>query len=555
MIFIYPWVLLLLLLLVFFYSAKKYSKIEQVFSREILSKLQLGGVKGNLKFYFLVLSFCFMVLALARPVILSNDKKQVDVKSFNFVIALDISKSMEAKDVFPTRLAFAKKAIDGIMDRVPEANIALIAYANDAFLVSPFTNDFKSIKFLLANLDSNSLSSKGSQILSALKATNKVFKSTNDKKKALVLVSDGADGRGLESIKKYINQNDITLHVLSIGTKKGTTLSDGLGGLIKDKNNNIVISKRDDSLAKVLNGGAYLSSSGELTKLDWFAKEIKNSVDKKEVKRDKFKGAQELFYYPLVLSLFFIFFAFNALRIPFLLVLFFVQVDSRADAFDFVDIYKAKKSYEKKEYQKAEKGFAKIDNKNAKYNQANSLYKQKKFNEALKAYKSINGFSKEKEHKLLHNIGNTYANLGKIDKAIKSYEEALKLKEDKDTKANLKYMKKKKKEKEKKQKKKDNKKSKDNKKKQEQKKKKKSDQKQKDDKKKEKQKKSDANKEKKNKNKSDKKEQKKSQETPKKEQKKMSEAEAKKWEKRMDNQKFKTKPMILKKGEPNEIYW
>ena len=535
--FVYPWFLLLLFLVLFFYGAKKSSKIEQVFSKDMLSKLQFGALKGDMKYYLLIVSFCFMVVALARPVIISEDKKEIDVKSFNFVIALDISKSMEAKDIFPNRLEFGKKAIEAIMQRVPEANIAVIAYTNDAFLVSPFSNDFKSIKFLLSNLDSNSLSSKGSQILSALEATNRVFESTNDKKKSLVLVGDGADGRDLEKIKEYVNQNNITLHVLSIGTKKGSTLSDGQGGFAKDKDGNIVISKRDDSLSSVLNGGAYLSTSGELSKLNWFVDEIKNSVDKKEVKRDRFKDAKELFYYPLTLSLFLLFFAFNALRVPFLVVLLFVQTESRAEMFDFVDIYKAKKSYEKQEYKKAEEGFAKVE---AKYNEANALYKQKKYKEALKKYESIDNFSGEEEYRRLHNIGNSYANLNKIDEAIKSYEKALKLKDDEDTKANLEYMKKKKKE----QKKKDNKK-KDNKKK---------DNKKKDDKKKD-DKKSDGENENKNKKKSKQKEEKKSQEKAKKEQKKMSEAEAKKWEKRMDSQKFKTKPMRLKKGEQNEIYW
>jgi len=538
MTFVYPWVLVSLLLVLFFYGAKKSSLIEQTFSKEVLDKLQFGTVSGkSFKLYLLIVSFILVVIALARPVVISNEKKEVNQQSFNYVIALDISKSMEAKDIFPTRLAFAKKTIYEVMKKTPEANIAVIAYTNDAFLVSPFSNDFKSIKFLMQNLDSDSLSSKGSQILSALKAAKKVFDSTDDTRKSVLLVSDGADGRGLEKIKEYISKNDLTLYALNIGTKKGATLSDDMGALMKDKNGNIVVSKRDDSLSKIVNG-AYLSSSGELSKIDWLVAQIKNSANKKEVKRDRFEGAKELFYYPLALSLLLIFFAFNSLRVPFLVVLLFVQVDSRASMFDFVDIYKAKKSYEKQEYKKAEKGFAKIDTQRAKYNEANALYKQKKYKEALKKYDEINDFNSEMEHKRLHNIGNSYANLGKTDEAIKSYEKALKLKDDEDTKANLKLLKeKKKKEQKKKQK------------------KKKGDQKPKDDKKKKKEKKSDGKKENKQKKKQGKKQEKKAQQSPKKEQKKMSEAEAKKWEKHMNKQKFKTKPMTIKKGEPNEIYW
>jgi len=530
--FVYPWFLLLFVLLAFFYVAKKSSKLEQVFSKEILTKLQFGTFGNkNFKSWLLILAFSFMIIALARPVFISNDKKEVSVESFNFVIALDISKSMEADDVFPNRLEFAKKAIFELMSKTSEANIAVIAYANDAFLVSPFSNDFKSIKFLLSNLDTSSLVSKGSQILSALKATTKVFESTNDKKRSLLLVSDGADGRDLKEIEEYLKKHNITLYVLAIGTKKGTTLSDGRGGLIKDKSGNIVVSKRDDSISKVLNGGSLLGSSGDLSKLDWLAEEIRGGVDKKELKRDRFEGSEELFYYPLSLSLVLLFFAFFSIRAPFLLVLFFVQVDSHAGIFDFVDIYDAKKSYENKEYEKAEKKFGKIDTQSALYNKANALYKQERYDDALKIYKTLDGFSIDKEHKRLHNIGNVYAKTGETDKAIKSYKKALEIQEDEDTKVNLELMKKKKKKEEQKKK-----------------------EKKKDEGERKEEKKDGEESDKKEKE-SDKKEQKKSQGKPEEEPRKMSEVEAKKWEKRMNDKEFKTKPMRLKRGEQNEITW
>ncbi len=558
--FVYPWVLFLLFLTILFYGAKKYSKLEQVFSKDILAKLQIGtfGSK-SMKAYFLVAAFVLLVIALARPVVPLGEKIEVNQKSFNFVIALDISKSMEATDVFPTRLKFAKKAIYSLMDRVPEANIAVIAYANDAFLVSPFSNDFKSIKFLLENLNPDSLSSKGSQILSALESANRLFESTNETKRPVLLVSDGADGRGIDKIEEYIKKHNILLHVLSIGTKKGTTLRSDDGGLIKDKNGNIVVSKRSDELSKILNGGAYLSSSGELTKLDWLAKQIKSSATLKDEKRDKFDGARELFYYPLAVSILLLFFAFNTIRVPFLLILLFVRVDVNAGIFDFIDIYNANKSYENREYKKAEESFSKLDDQKAKYNKANALYKQKKYKEALKEYEKINSFSGEDEHMRLHNLGNTYVNLGKIDKAIQSYKKALKIRDDEDTKENLKLLeqKKKKQQKQKQQKKNGDKNQKDKKKKQKNDKKSDGKQKNKDSKKGDKKEKKKSSKGEQKKQGKDKKKQQKKEGKAQKQKKdrKMSQAELKKWEKLMNNQKFKTRPMKLKKGEKNEIYW
>lgn len=534
MTFAYPWFLVLLLLLPLFYRIKRFSKLEQVFSREVLLKLQIGTL-GRFKLHILALSFALIVIALARPVVLSQDKQEVAIDSFNLVVALDISKSMKAEDIFPNRLEFAKKAIGSIMDRVPKANIAVIAYADDAFLVSPFSSDFQSIKFLLSNLDSGSLVSRGSQTLSALRATDKVFESTVDERRVLLLVTDGADGRDLEEIQKHLKQSNITLHVLSIGTKKGISLSDGSSGLIKDRDGHIVVSRRDDSLMSVLDEGAFLSSSGELSEIGWLVDEIKDSVEIKGIGVDRYEGAKEFFYYPLAFSLVLIFFAFNYIKMPFLMVMFLVPIESYAGLFDFIEIHQAKKSYERGEYKEAMEGFAKLDTQSAKYNRANTLYRQGKFEEALSLFKSIEGFSGDLEHKRAHNIGNTYAKLGKLEEAIVSYEKALEIKEDEDTRANLELMKRKKEQEQKKEQ--EGEKDKD-----------KSDE-QSDEQKSEKES------EKSDEQEVDKQKSKESEAQPKEKQKNISEAEARKWENRMNNKEFKTRPMKLKKGERNEIFW
>ena len=113
-----------------------------------------------------------------------------------------------------------------------------------------------------------------------------------------------------------------------------------------------------------------------------------------------------------------------------------------ASVLDFVDIKKAENAYKAKDYQSASKFYSKVDNDEARYNQADTLYRQKKYKEALEVYKSIK--DEKLKFKKLHNMGNSYANLNKIDEAIKSYEDALKIEQDKDTKYNLELLKKRK---------------------------------------------------------------------------------------------------------------
>lgn len=573
MILVYPkalFLLVLVALILFLKKSKKLVLLENVFSKEILEKLEVKSSKyinKNIKFFLALLALVFMIIALSRPILLDKTEGQeVSYQSFDIAVVLDISKSMEAKDVFPDRLTFAKKSLEKIMSSMREANMAVIAFANDAFLVNPFSNDFDSIKFLLSNLNANSLSSKGSQIISALKATSKIYESSQEKKKIVLLISDGADGQDIDGISKYVKDNNIVLHVLSIGTKKGISLSDGEGGYIKDKNGNIVISKRDDKVLDIAksSGGAYLSLSGDMSKLDWLANQIKVTAQKKEIKKDKYEGAKELFYYPLAMALFLVFFVLNSPRIPFLVFLLFINTNAKAGLFDFWDSYKANESYKAKEYKKAQNYFSKIDKDEATYNKANSLYKQKKYKEALKAYESIESFEGDKELKRLYDIGNSYANLKKTDEAIKSYEKALKIKDDEDTKYNLELLKKQKKQ----QKKQKNKKNKDKKKQNQDKKnnqkeknkqnkddKNKSNKDKKEDKKKDGKKKS----EKKKKNKGKKKEgEQKSPQQAQKQEKKISETEAKKWEKKMKNRDFTTRPVKLQKAQgsnKNEISW
>lgn len=563
MILVYPEALFLLVLVVLIVLMKKSKKIallESVFSKEILEKLEVKRSKymnKNIKFFLALLGLIFIIFALSRPIILDESQKsKVNYQSFDVAVILDISKSMEANDIFPDRLSFAKKSLDKIMSNMREANVAVIAFTNDAFLVSPFSNDFESVKFLISNLNPNSLSSKGSQIISALKATTKIYESTDDTKKVVLLISDGADGQDIDAISNYVKENDIVLHVLSVGTKKGTTLSDGDGGYLKDKEGNIVVSKRDDKVLDVAknSGGAYLSLSGDMSKIDWLANQIKVTAQKKEIKKDKYEGAKELFYYSLAIAIFLIFFVLNSPRIPFLVFLLFINTDVQAGMFDFWDNYKAKESYEAKEYKKAGDYYDKIDKDEAIYNKANSFYKQGKYEEALKTYESIESFEGDKELNRLYDIGNSYAKLKKIDEAISSYENALKIKDDEDTKYNLEILKKQKKEQEKKNK--DNQKQKDNKKK---------DNKDKNNQDKEKNKNNDKNQENKedNQKKSDEKEktkdeQQNSSQQTKQDDKKISEIEAKKWEKKMKNRDFATKPVKLQQAQgnnKNEINW
>jgi len=132
------------------------------------------------------------------------------------------------------------------------------------------------------------------------------------------------------------------------------------------------------------------------------------------------------------------------------LIIILIAVCSYGGVLDFNYLDKANKAYNKSDFKRASDNYSKVNSDEARYNLANSLYKQKKYKEALNTYESIS--SKDLEFQKLHNMGNCQAQLKQNDEAIKSYQDALKIKDDKDTKFNLELLKKQKKKEDKKKK-------------------------------------------------------------------------------------------------------
>jgi Ca-activated chloride channel family protein len=541
----------LLLLLPFFYYIFRLKELDinSIFAQEVIEKIVVkkrGFISKKTRLLLLLSALVFMIIALSRPVILKDEKIQKELDGFNLLIALDISKSMNAKDIFPSRLEYAKHLIYKMMEELQEAKIGVLAFSSNSFLVSPFSEDFKSIEFLISNLNPEYISAKGSSLLSALESSKKIYDSINAKEANIVLISDGADGNEIEQSIKYAKANALKVHILNIGTKTGSSIEDKEGVLIKDKEGNIVITKRDDSIAELASqsGGSFLSVASNTNNLSLFVTQIRASSTKEKVTRDIYEGATELFIYPLFVSIVLVFFSFNSLRF-FVIVLFvFTCKDANAGIFDFLHVNKANESYEKKEYKQAAQEFSVLDSDEARYNEANALYKNKEYEKALQKYNEIKSFENEKEYQRLHNIGNTLANMQKIDEAIKSYEEALKLKDDADTKYNLELLKKQQEQK------------------QNQNQDKQQDQQDKEDKKQDEQKEQ-SSREEKNDNKQegkenqqeekDKEDKNNEQQSTKQEEKKMSEQEAKKWEEKMTNKEFKTQPFKLDEKQRKDV--
>jgi Ca-activated chloride channel family protein len=430
----------------------------QFFSKEVMDRLRVSANTLTIKArnaLFLLMGI-LMILALAQPVI-KEGTVEVKAKSADITIALDISDSMLATDVYPNRLDMAKQKVLTLLDEAPNERIGIVAFAKNSYLVSPLSFDTRAVAFLLRNLDTSSITEKGTDFLSVLDV---VSKAQEDKaKKYLLILSDGGDKSDFSDEIKMAKEQGIVVFVLGVATKKGAPIKLSDGSFIK-QDGDILVSKLNENIADlaVKTGGVYIQSTTSSNDIKTMLQEITDKSDEKELKSEKIQKSTPLFYYPLAIALLILLIATSSVRkreslnissVFMLFSLLFVNQHVEAGMLDFMELSKAKEAYAKEDYESSAKLYEKYANESGSgegyYNAANAYYKQKKYKEAVEAYKKATFDTEEARAKNYSNMGNAYAKEGvgeSLQKAVESYEESLKIKEDKETRENLEEVKK-----------------------------------------------------------------------------------------------------------------
>ncbi|MDQ1340587.1 MAG: Ca-activated chloride channel [Campylobacterota bacterium] len=402
-----------LLVAVSLFFAKK-SK-NTIFSQEVFQKLSFENksfFNTKKRVAVLFLALFFMALSLARPVI-DRGEKEIVSKGTEIVIGLDISLSMDAKDIYPTRLQASLNKIKKLIDESRNDKIAIVAFAENSYIISPMTNDKKIINYLIDSLDISRFENRSSNVLAVIEATKMLSQQEN---KVLLVLSDGDEGE-LKELKDEALKNNITIYGLGMADKKGAPISDGQGGYVKDKNGNIVISGLNPDFEKIAlaSGGAYVDYRVSNDDILALYKQIKTDADDKEFEKEKIRDYIELFYFPLGVALVMMILAFHSLpsRLLAVLVLFLIPNDAFSASFDFKEMKEAKEHY-----------------------------KANRFDEAIKSYEAIDGLDGEALARKFYNIGNAHYKLQDYQKAVENYEKSLELKDDEDAKHNLELAKK-----------------------------------------------------------------------------------------------------------------
>jgi len=350
--------------------------------------------------YGYVITFIFIIIALSRPVI-EQEPIKTKQQLNDVVIAVDLSYSMQAEDIVPTRLEHSKKLLRKLVKAKTKTRFATLGFTTNAIILSPLTQDSELLMHMFNSLDESLVVTKGSSILPALKLARKLSKS---KKLSVVFFTDGADQSEYSKEAKFAKENNMVVNIMIVATELGSTLKLD-GKLLEDENNNIVVTRVNSAIKSVSNktGGVY-------------TKDFSDILSALDSQRDEFISKEvtivqnkELFYY-------FVFFAIMSFLVSVtslkrFVIAFLLLIGVNIQALDYDRFYKA-----------------------------NDLYNDGKYEKALEIYTKLKSSDAHNKSIIFYNIANTYVRLKEFKKARDNYMKSLTLTYTEEADENMRYI-------------------------------------------------------------------------------------------------------------------
>ena len=252
---IYLWMLLIIpiLVLVRFIVWQKRKRNLRKFGDPSLLKEMMPDVskyRPTIKFCLLLSAITILIFMIARPQVgskISHEKRE----GIEVLIALDISNSMLAQDVIPSRLEKSKLLIEDLVDHFANDKVGLVVFAGDAFVQLPITNDYVSAKMFLQNINPSLITTQGTDLARAISLSQSCFTQREHIGRAIIVITDGEDHEGgaLEAAREAYKKG-INVFILGVGTSKGAPIPDGNGGYLKDNSGQIVLSALNEQMCQ-----------------------------------------------------------------------------------------------------------------------------------------------------------------------------------------------------------------------------------------------------------------------------------------------------------------
>ncbi len=415
--------------------------------------------KFTLKFVLMLLGFIAMTIAFAN--IRSADaSEQVKRNGIDVMVALDVSNSMMAQDITPTRLDRAKQVISKIIDKLGDDRVGLVLFAGKAYLQMPLTGDHGAAKMYLSSATPQSVPTQGTVIGEALKMCYLSFNNEDRKYKTVVILSDGEDhDEGAVELAKKMASDGVVIHTVGVGTTAGSSIPDPeTGGLKQDMSGNVVVTKLNEAplqqIATAANGQYQLFSTTDKI-VSTIVSELK-TMDQRQVTDESLLNYKSFFQYFLALALIFLTVELlvserrkmrliKKMKPAVTLGCFLLIASSVAAQTDKELVKKGNEFYQRKDYPSAIDAYRKAaemnpENQAAIYNLGSALYRNGDSSKSITAYDMSIKSAKVPIDKsnAYYNKGVVLHNSKRLPECIEAYKSALRINpNDEDARQNL----------------------------------------------------------------------------------------------------------------------
>lgn len=264
--------------------------------------------RTRLKAWLLLLAFAIQIFVLAGPQFGAKLERQKR-SGIEIMVAIDVSNSMNAQDIQPSRLEMAKMAVSRLVSKLSDDRIGLVVFAGQAYVQLPITSDYPSAKMFLSSINTGMVPVQGTAIGEAIRMCANSFSGQDDINRVIIIITDGENHEDdAVAAAQDVAAMGIKVYTVGMGTPKGVPMPvspDNTREFIRDTDGSVALTRIDEeTLAKIAyaGGGAYIPANNIRNGINALLEEI-NSIEKTEFEAKVYTDYNDRFQYVEVLVL------------------------------------------------------------------------------------------------------------------------------------------------------------------------------------------------------------------------------------------------------------
>ncbi|SER10177.1 vWA domain-containing protein [Neolewinella agarilytica] len=305
----YLWILLalpVLAALFFWYWNRRRVALEKFADRELLDHLA-PGMNRRLpwtKFSLLLLAIPFLALAMANPQ-WAAERQEIKRRGIDVVIGLDVSNSMLAEDVQPSRMERARYFASTLVDELVGNNIGVELFTCTSLMQAPLTTDYAFVKSVISAAGPYQISAQGTNLGEAIARAEEAYEEGSANHRALILISDGEDHDGsAAAAASAAHDEGLMIYTVGVGKQEGSfmplTLTNGRKDYVRETGGGPATTNADPATLEAIaasGGGQYYPLSGDSKALATAIRAKVDRIEKQEFESQSFSTYDSYFYW------------------------------------------------------------------------------------------------------------------------------------------------------------------------------------------------------------------------------------------------------------------